>query len=109
MAKLSTINRNEKRQLLVKKFRAKRDALRKKVSDFNATPEERWQAALEMQKLPRDSSRSRVRNRCLYKHPSAKKPCGRPRAVVGLTGICRMHTRMIGFEGLIPGLHKASW
>jgi small subunit ribosomal protein S14 len=107
MAKASTINRNEKRKILVKKYKSVRDELRKKMSDLTLTPEARFQAALEMQKLPRDSSAVRLRNRCMHKRK--KKTCGRPRANIRLTGLCRIHTRTVSLEGLIPGVHKASW
>lgn len=101
MAKKSVRNRNAKREQLILKFKPKRDALRKAVSDINLSDKERWEAAAEMQKLPRDSSPCRRRNRC--------KLCGRPRAYNRLTGLCRLHMRIATVGGMVPGMHKASW
>ncbi len=101
MAKKSVRNRNKRRVKLVERFREKRDALRAACSDINLTAEERHEAALKLQALPRNSSRSRVRNRC--------KLCGRPRAYNRLTGLCRLHMRLATINGMVPGMHKASW
>lgn len=101
MAKKSVRNRNAKREKLILKFKPKRDALRQAVSDINLSDKERWEAAVEMQKLPRDSSPIRRRNRC--------KLCGRPRAYNRLTGLCRLHMRIATVGGMVPGMHKASW
>jgi small subunit ribosomal protein S14 len=101
MAKKSVVNRNEKRSNLINKLRTKRDALRTAVSDMNLSDKDRWEAMSELQKLPRDSSPTRRRNRC--------KLCGRPRAYNRLTGLCRLHLRISTVAGLVPGMHKASW
>lgn len=101
MAKKSVVNRNERRTKIINRFKVKRDQLRKAISNIHLTPEERWEAMLEMQELPRDSSPARRRNRC--------KICGRPRAYNRLTGLCRLHMRIATVAGIVPGMHKASW
>lgn len=101
MAKKSVRNRNEKRIKTVNRLREKRDKLRSDVSNINLTDKERWEAMHKLQELPRDSSPSRRRNRC--------KICGRPRAYNRLTGLCRLHMRKATINGMVPGMHKASW
>jgi small subunit ribosomal protein S14 len=101
MAKKSVVNRNEKRRKIVNRLRAKRDQLRQDISNIHLTQEERWEATLKMQSLPRDSSPTRRRNRC--------KLCGRSRAYNRLTGLCRIHMRIATLAGMVPGMHKASW
>jgi small subunit ribosomal protein S14 len=101
MAKKSVVNRNNNRRKLGNKFRVKRDELRAAVSNINLSDEERWEASVSLQKLPRDSSPSRRTNRC--------KLCGRPRAYNRLTGLCRLHMRLATINGMVPGMHKASW
>lgn len=101
MAKKSVKNRNIQRIKLVSRLRVKRDHLREAVCDVNLSDEERIEAMQKLQKLPRDSSPSRRRNRC--------KLCGRPRAYNRLTGLCRLHMRKATINGMVPGMHKASW
>jgi small subunit ribosomal protein S14 len=101
MAKTSMVEREKKRALLNKKYDKKRKELKKVISSINATDEERLDAEAKLQMLPRDSSRSRQRNRC--------RLCGRSRAYNRLTGLCRIHMRGAVMNGLIPGMHKASW
>ena len=101
MAKKSVRNRNEKRVKLAKKLRVKRDQLRSDVSNINLEDNERMEAMHQLQKLPRDSSPSRRRNRC--------KLCGRPRAYNRLTGLCRLHMRIATVAGMVPGMRKSSW
>jgi len=101
MAKKSVVNRNAKRIKIVNSMRAKRDQLRAAVSNINLDSKERWDAMQKLQKLPRDSSPTRRRNRC--------KLCGRPRAYNRLTGLCRLHMRIATIGGMVPGMHKASW
>lgn len=101
MAKKSVRNRNQKRMKLVARFREKRDELRIACGDINLSGEERHEAGMKLQSLPRNSSRSRVRNRC--------KLCGRPRAYNRLTGLCRLHMRLATINGMVPGMRKASW
>ncbi len=101
MAKTAVINRNEKRRKIVKKFEAKRSALLAIINDFKQPEEERMTARLQLQRLPRDASPTRVRNRC--------KLTGRPRGVYRKFGLGRNKLRDIAMRGEIPGMTKASW
>lgn len=101
MAKKSVRNRNLKRVNLTSRLKIKRDKLRITVSNINVSEDERFEAMQQLQKLPRDSSPTRRRNRC--------KLCGRPRAYNRLTGLCRLHMRIATIHGMVPGMHKASW
>ena len=101
MAKLSMINREKKREALVKKYAAKRAALFAIIQDQSKSEEERYEARLSLQKLPRNSSPVRQRNRCQL--------TGRPRGTYRLFGLGRMKIREAAFRGEIPGLTKASW
>jgi small subunit ribosomal protein S14 len=101
MAKLSLINREKKREMLVKKYAAKRTALQAVINDQSKTEEERYEARLALQKLPRNSSPTRLRNRC--------ELTGRPRGTFRMFGLARAKIREIAFRGEVPGLTKASW
>lgn len=101
MAKKSVRNRNQNRVKLVTRMRVKRDELREAVSNIHLSEKDRWEAMLKLQKLPRDSSPTRRRNRC--------KLCGRPRAYNRLTGLCRLHMRIATIGGMVPGMRKSSW
>ena len=101
MAKRSMKNREENRIALVKKHRAKRDELRDKIKNVKLSDEERDAARLAMQKLPRDSSPSRVRNRC--------RITGRSRGYYRKFGLSRSKLRKAAMRGDVPGLVKASW
>ena len=101
MAKLALVNRNEKRRETVKKFAAKRAELLAVVNNQKLSPEERYEARLKFQKLPRDSSPVRIRNRCAL--------TGRPRGVYRKFGLARGKLREIAMRGEIPGVIKASW
>jgi small subunit ribosomal protein S14 len=101
MAKTSIVNRNEKRRVLVKKFAAKRAALEAIANNLKLGQEERYDARLKLQKLPRDSSPVRVRNRCAL--------TGRPRGTFRKFGMGRNKLREIAMRGEIPGVIKASW
>lgn len=101
MAKTSMIERETKRARLNQKFDEKRKMLKKVICDLLASDDERMQAEWQLQALPRDSSRTRQRNRC--------RMCGRSRAYNRLTGLCRIHMRNAVMNGLVPGMHKASW
>jgi len=101
MAKTSMVEREKKRSLLNKKYNKKRKELKELISGPHSTDEERANAELKLQSLPRDSSRSRQRQRCRF--------CGRSRAYNRLTGLCRIHMRAAVMNGLVPGMHKASW
>ena len=101
MAKTSMINRDLKRTKLVKRHAAKRAELKKIVSSASASYDERMDAAVKLQKLPRDSSPSRQRNRCAL--------TGRPRGVYAKFGLGRNKLREATMRGDVPGLRKASW
>ena len=101
MAKKSAIEKNKRRQQLVKKYAAKREALREIVRDQDKPIEERIQARLKLSSLPRNSAPSRVRNRC--------EVSGRPRAYYRKLKMSRIALRELGSLGKIPGLVKSSW
>lgn len=101
MAKLSLINRELKRQALVKKYAARRAALQAIIEDQSISEEERYQARLKLQQLPRDSSPTRLRNRC--------ELTGRPRGTYRKFGLGRNKLREKAMRGEVPGIVKASW
>jgi len=101
MAKLSMKAREAKRAKLVAQYAEKRAALKAIINDVNASDEERWDAVLKLQQLPRDSSRSRQRNRC--------RVTGRPHGFLRKFGMSRIKVREACMRGEIPGLRKASW
>ena len=101
MAKTSMVNREIKRTKLVKKHASKRDALRNVLKSQTASYEEKMEAAVKLQKLPRDSSASRQRNRCALS--------GRSRGVYRKFGLGRNKLREATMRGDVPGLRKASW
>ncbi|KMW71618.1 30S ribosomal protein S14 [Photorhabdus luminescens subsp. luminescens] len=101
MAKQSLKARDVKRAKLAEKFFTKRVELKAVISDVNASDEERWNAVLKLQTLPRDSSPSRQRNRC--------RQTGRPHAFLRKFGLSRIKVREAAMRGEIPGLKKASW
>jgi len=101
MAKKSAVNRNEMVKRLVKTMAAKRDALKAVANDESLPLEERFSARLKLAKLPRNSSKTRIRNRCLI--------TGRPRAFYRKLKMSRIALRDLGSNGQIPGLVKSSW
>lgn len=101
MAKLALIEREKKRARLVAKFAAKREALKAIIEDQSKSEEERYEARLELQQLPRNANPTRQRNRCAI--------TGRPRGTFRKFGLARNNIREIAFRGEIPGLTKASW
>ena len=101
MAKKSTVNRNEMVKRLVKQYAAKRDALQKTASDQNLSLEERFAARLKLAQLPRNSSKVRIRNRCVL--------TGRPRAYYRKLKMSRIALRELSLAGQIPGMVKSSW
>lgn len=101
MAKQSMKQRDIKRSLLADKFYAKRQELKKIISSPATSDEDRWDAVLKLQGLPRDSSPSRQRNRC--------RQTGRPHGVLRKFGLSRIKLREAAMRGEIPGLKKASW
>jgi small subunit ribosomal protein S14 len=101
MAKLSLINRNEKRVQTVAKFATRRKELIALARDPQLSEEDRMAAREKLQRLPRDASPTRVRNRCAL--------TGRPRGVYSKFGLGRNKLREIAMRGEIPGVTKASW
>ena len=101
MAKTSMINRDIKRKKLVKKFAARRAALKATIASTTASYEEKMAAVVKLQKLPRDSSAARVRNRC--------ELTGCSRGVYQKFGLGRNKLREATMRGDVPGLRKASW
>ena len=101
MAKLSLINREQKRRLLVKKFAKKRDELVAIMNNAKASEEVRYAARLKLQQLPRNANPTRLRNRCAL--------TGRPRGYFRKFGLARNKLREIAMRGEIPGIVKASW
>ena len=101
MAKKSMVNREKKRTLLAQRFAGKRKALKEAISDQELSMEEREVARIKLQKLPRDSSPSRGRNRC--------RLTGRPHGYYRKFGLGRNELRRLAMEGHVPGLVKASW
>ena len=101
MAKLSSINKNNRRIKLSNKFYKKRTALKKIIMNKKLPLEERFKAQQKLSKLPRNSARNRVRNRCQIS--------GRPHAVYRKIKNSRIDLRKLGLEGKIPGMVKSSW
>ncbi len=101
MAKLSLINRNEKRKKLVARFAKKRAALVGIIDNQKASEETRYAARQKLQALPRNANPTRVRNRCAL--------TGRPRGVFSKFGLGRNKLREYAMRGEIPGVVKASW
>jgi len=101
MAKKSMIAREAKRANMVAKYAEKRTALKAIIADVNASEDEKWDAQLQLQKLPRDASPVRKQRRC--------RITGRPHAVYRKFGLCRNKLREAAMNGDVPGLVKASW
>ncbi|MBY4898365.1 30S ribosomal protein S14 [Cupriavidus sp. AU9028] len=101
MAKLALIEREKKRAKLVAKYAEKRAALEAIIDDQSKSEEERYEARLKLQQLPRNANPTRQRNRCAI--------TGRPRGTFRKFGLARNKIREIAFKGEIPGLTKASW
>lgn len=101
MAKLSSINKNERRKALVKRYAAKYERLKAVADDKSLDEGERLIARLKMAEIPRNANPTRVRNRCTT--------TGRPRGYYRKFGLNRIELRDLGNKGLIPGLTKSSW
>ena len=101
MAKSSMKAREAKRTKLVAQYAEKRRALKEIISSVNSSEEDRWDAVLKLQSLPRDSSSSRQRNRC--------NVTGRPHGYLRKFGLSRIKLRETMMRGEVPGLKKASW
>lgn len=101
MAKLCSVNRNEKRRKLSKRHGKVRDAVKAKIMDRNLPPEERFELVLKLAEMPRNSAKIRIRNRCAV--------TGRPRAVHRKFNLCRNAIRFLANHGELPGVVKSSW
>ena len=101
MAKKSAVEKNTRRSKLAIRFAARRARLKAIALDRNAPPEERFAAQLKLAELPRNSSATRIRNRC--------EITGRPRGFYRKHKLSRIALRELGSKGLIPGLVKSSW
>ena len=101
MAKTSLIEREKKRVALVKKYAARRAELTAIIDDQSRSEEERFQARLKLQQLPRNANPTRLRNRC--------ELTGRPRGTFRKFGLARNKLREIAMRGEVPGMTKASW
>jgi small subunit ribosomal protein S14 len=101
MAKTSSIEKNKRRTRLSKMYSARRSKLKAIAMDKTVTMEERFAASLKLAELPRNSSKTRIRNRC--------EVTGRPRAFYRKLKMSRIALRDLGSKGLIPGLVKSSW
>ena len=101
MAKRSAIERDHKRRRMVAKNAARRKAIKEIAQDRSAAPEERFAATLKLAKLPRNSSKVRVRNRC--------ELTGRPRGYYRKLKISRIGLRELASSGQVPGMVKSSW
>ncbi|MAH73070.1 MAG: 30S ribosomal protein S14 [Cellvibrionales bacterium TMED49] len=101
MAKVAMIEREKRRARTAEKFAEKRNMLKSIISDINLADNERWEAQIKLQKLPRDSSPTRGQNRC--------RITGRPHGVYRKFGLCRNKLREAAMRGEVPGLVKSSW
>lgn len=101
MAKKSAIEKNKRRERLVKKYAAKREALKAIAKDESRSMEERFAARLKLAELPRNSAPNRLHNRC--------NVTGRPHGYYRKLGVSRIALRELGSQGMIPGLVKSSW
>jgi small subunit ribosomal protein S14 len=101
MAKKSSIEKNKRRQRMTKSFAGRRSRLKAIIQDKTKPMEERFEASLKLATLPRNSSKTRIRNRC--------ELSGRPRAYYRKHKLSRIALRDLGSKGLIPGLVKSSW
>lgn len=101
MAKTSLIEREKKRTALVKKYAARRAELIAIIEDQSRSEEDRYQARLKLQQLPRNANPTRLRNRC--------EMTGRPRGTFRKFGLARNKLREIAMRGEVPGMTKASW
>ncbi|MDA9163304.1 30S ribosomal protein S14 [Rickettsiaceae bacterium] len=101
MAKIGSIQRNNKRKKLAKSLKAKRDAMSSQIRKKDLPLEERFELVMKLAKLPRNSAQNRIRNRCAL--------TGRPRGYHRKMGISRNMLRTLAAQGMLPGIVKASW
>ena len=101
MAKTSSVEKNKRREKLAKQYAAKRAKLKAMAVDDKLTPEDRFEARIKLAELPRNSSPTRIRNRC--------EMTGRPRAVYRKFKLSRLALRQLASLGALPGVVKSSW
>ncbi len=101
MAKTSSVKKNERRRKLVDQYAARRKALKETAKDNTKPLEERFAARLKLAELPRNSSKTRIRNRC--------EITGRSRGYYRKLKLCRNQLRELASQGMIPGMVKSSW
>ena len=101
MAKTSSVNKQRRREKLVRKYAARREELKRKSRDQKLSAEDRQSAREALAELPRNSSRVRLHTRCIV--------TGRPKAVYRKFGLCRVCIREMAHRGELPGVSKASW
>lgn len=101
MAKKSSVEKNKKRMKLAQRYNEKRLALKAKVKDASLSWEERLEAQKQLQRIPRNASPVRIRNRCAL--------TGRPRGYIGLFDLSRIKFRELALLGFLPGVKKTSW
>ncbi|ATP12543.1 30S ribosomal protein S14 [Bartonella henselae] len=101
MAKVSAVEKNKRREIMVKRYAARRARLKAIVMDQKISLEERFKASVQLAELPRNSAKVRVRNRC--------EVSGRPRAYYRKLKMSRIALRELGSVGHIPGIIKSSW
>ncbi|MGD9784004.1 MAG: 30S ribosomal protein S14 [Hyphomicrobiaceae bacterium] len=101
MAKTSSIEKNKRRRKLVAQYEGKRKRLKAVADDLSKASEERFAARLKLAEMPRNSSKTRIRNRC--------EITGRPRGYYRKLRMCRNQLRELASMGLIPGMVKSSW
>ena len=101
MAKICSVNRNEKRRKLTNRYAKTRAEVKAKIKDPSTSPEERFQLVLKLAEMPRNGSKVRVRNRCAL--------TGRPRAHHRKFNLCRNALRLLADRGELPGVVRSSW
>lgn len=101
MAKTCSVERNNKRKILAKKYSVRRKKLKEQIMNKETSPEERFEAVLKLNRMPKNSAKIRVRNRC--------EITGRPRGVYRKFGLCRIKLRELASIGQLPGIIKSSW
>jgi small subunit ribosomal protein S14 len=101
MAKTSSVEKNNRRRRMVDQYAERRKELKEKAADLTKPAEERFAARLKLAKLPRNSSKTRVRNRC--------EVTGRSRGYYRKLKLCRNQLRELASQGMIPGMVKSSW
>jgi small subunit ribosomal protein S14 len=101
MAKTSSVEKNNRRRRMVEQYAERRKSLKEKAADLTKPAEERFAARLKLAKLPRNSSKTRIRNRC--------EITGRARGYYRKLKLCRNQLRELASQGMIPGMVKSSW